>query len=124
VDSTFYGWNIAQKRLKGGASLSHRYIYRPDASGSERMVLSHLGRERMVTDPDEARAFIARSRTHALGAEPRVRGSVHSVVDLSRAPYEFGHGHVVQWQWNPQRTTAFYNLVLDLFNIRYNSELL
>jgi hypothetical protein len=124
TDTTFYGWNIAQKQLKGGAALTHKYLYRPDAPDARRMVLSHLGRERQVTDPDEARAFIARSRTHALGAEPRVRGSVHSVFDLHRAPYEFGNGHVVQWEWDPQRTTAFYNLVLDLFNTRYNSELL
>ena len=49
---------------------------------------------------------------------------MHEAFDLDRAPYHFGTGHVVAWAWNPQRTTAFYNLVLDLFNIRYNSEFL
>jgi hypothetical protein len=53
-----------------------------------------------------------------------VRGLIDESYDLDRPPYSFGPGHVVAWSWNPQQTTTFYNLVLDLFNIRYNSETL
>jgi hypothetical protein len=120
-DITFFGWNIAQKRLKGTAPWFRSYAYIPDAPAGERLTLKTglFGGSRPVTDADEARAHITRSRTHALGAEARVRGVVHASYDLDRPPYSFGAGHVVAWAWNPQQTTAFYNLVLDLFDIRY-----
>lgn len=124
-DVTFFGWNAAQKLLKGSAPWFRAYKYYPDAPEGERLVLkTGLFGSRLVTDPDEARAFITRARTHALGAEPRVRGLIDESYDLDRPPYSFGPGHVVAWSWNPQQTTTFYNLVLDLFNIRYNSETL
>jgi len=126
ADITFFGWNIAQKQMKQSAPWFKSYRWDPGAPEGERATLKTglFSGSRPVTDPDEVRAFIAHARTHALGAEPRVRGVVHEAFDLDRAPYHFGTGHVVAWAWNPQRTTAFYNLVLDLFNIRYNSEFL
>ncbi len=78
----------------------------------------------MVNDPHEIKAFIAKSRTHALGAETRVQGHIRRVYDLAREPYNFHHGHTVGWGRPVQQTTAFYNLLLDIWNIRYVSELI
>ena len=80
--------------------------------------------ERPVIDPHEAMAFIAQSKTHALGAEARVKGFIHEAFDLARAPYNFGPGHVAGWTRNPQQTTDFFNLFLDIFSIPYTSALL
>ena len=78
----------------------------------------------MVSDPHEIMAFMAKSKTHAIGAETRIQGHVRRVFDLARPPYNFQEGHVVGWTRPAQETTAFYNLILDIFNIAYVSELL
>jgi hypothetical protein len=124
-DITFYGWDLAQRKLKG-ATPWRSYEYDPDGPEGQRLFHDNgrPGERRPVTDLDEARAFITRPRTHAIGGEPRVRGLIREAFDLDRPPHYFGAEHVAAWGWNPQRTTAFYNLVLDIFNIPFNSELL
>jgi hypothetical protein len=129
ADVTFFGWNIAQKEMKptrkrGG----FRYAWKPKAEPGERARLYYrtglFGWDyRPVTDHHEIMSFIAKSRTHALGAETRVEGAVRQVFDLARAPYHFDQGHVVGWTRPVQETTPFYNLLLDIFNIAYVSEL-
>jgi hypothetical protein len=69
-------------------------------------------------------AFIAQSKTHPIGAETRIHGHVRRVFDLARPPHNFHTGHVVGWTRNVHETTAFYNLLLDIWNIAYVSELL
>jgi hypothetical protein len=46
------------------------------------------------------------------------------VFDLARKPHDFHTGHVVGWTRPVHETTAFYNLLLDVWNIAYVSELL
>jgi hypothetical protein len=79
---------------------------------------------RIVSDPHEIMSFIAKSKTHALGAETRVKGHIRRVFDLARTPFDFHTGHVVGWTRSAHETTAFYNLLMDIWNIAYVSELL
>lgn len=128
-DRTFIGWNIGQKQLKPTSMGGARYLYRPEAEPEDRLILSYRKSrdswgERPVTDPHESMAFIAQSKTHALGAEARVKGLIHDAFDLARQPYNFGPGHVAGWTRNPQQTTEFYILLLDIFSIPYTSALL
>ena len=124
ADVTFFGWNLAQKRMKPTAKRGgYRYRWDPDAPPGQRARLEGPnGASRIVEDPHEVMAFVARSRTHAIGAEKRVRGNIRRVYDLARPPYRFGTGHVVGWTRPAQETTAFYTLLLDSFGIPYVSE--
>ncbi len=59
-------------------------------------------------------AFIARTRTKAVGALPSVGGVVFREVDLRGAPYNFGRNradHSAQFNRNIQHTDAFYKKV-------------
>ncbi len=130
ADVTFFGWNIAQRHMKPTSRRGgYRYAWDSQAPSGERARLYYrtgLFRSdyRIVTDPHEIMAFIAQSRTHALGAETRMRGSIRRVFDLARTPFDFHTGHVVGWTRSAHETTAFYNLLLDIWNIAYVSELL
>ena len=130
ADITFFGWNIAQKQLKPTSKKGgYRYEWNPDAAPGEQARLYYStgfwkSDYRTVTDPHEIMSFIAKSKTHAIGAETRLQGHVRRVYDLAREPYNFHEGHVVGWTRGVQETTAFYNLILDIFNISYVSELL
>lgn len=130
ADVTFFGWNIAQKQMKPTSKRGgYRYAWDSKAPPGERARLYYktglLGSDyRIVTDPHEIMAFIAKSKTHALGAETRVHGQIRRVFDLARSPFDFHTGHVVGWTRSAHETTAFYNLLLDIWNISYVSELL
>jgi hypothetical protein len=127
ADVTFFGWNIAQKQLKPTSKKGgYRYSWEPKAAPGERARLYYktglFGSDyRVVTDPHEIMAFIAKSKSHAIGAETRVKGHVRRVFDLARSPYNFHTGHVVGWTRNVHETTKFYNLLLDIWNIAYVS---
>jgi hypothetical protein len=130
ADVTFFGWNIAQKQMKPTSKRGgYRYAWDSKAPPGERARLYYrkglFGSDyRVVTDPHEIMAFIAKSKTHALGAETRVQGHIRRVFDLARNPFDFHTGHVVGWTRSVHETTAFYNLLLDIWNISYVSELL
>jgi hypothetical protein len=130
ADVTFFGWNIAQKQMKPTSKKGgYRYAWDSKAPPGERARLYYkkglFGSDyRIVTDPHEIMAFIAKSKTHALGAETRVQGHIRRVFDLARTPFDFHTGHVVGWTRSAHETTAFYNLLLDIWNISYVSELL
>ena len=130
ADVTFFGWNIAQKQMKPTAKRGgYRYAWEPDAPQGERARLYYKtgwfsSKYRLVDDPHEIMAFIAKAKTHAIGAETRVQGHVRRVFDLARKPHDFHTGHVVGWTRPVHETTAFYNLLLDVWNIAYVSELL
>jgi hypothetical protein len=126
-DHTWIGWNLAQHLMKPTHEKGARYRYYPEALPEQRYVLEYLSEDtgswasRPVQDPHEIMAFIARSKTQAVGGEARLRGPVEHTFDIGRPPYSFGHGHTVGWSWPPQRTTDFFNLLLDAFNIAYKS---
>ncbi|MGE0621421.1 MAG: alpha/beta hydrolase [Pseudomonadales bacterium] len=130
ADVTFFGWNIAQKQMKPTSKRGgYRYAWDSKAPPEERARLYYRtglfsSDYRVVTDHHEIMAFIAKSKTHALGAETRVKGQIRRVFDLARSPFEFHTGHVVGWTRNAYQTTEFYNLLLDIWNIRYVSQLL
>lgn len=130
ADVTFFGWNIAQKQMKPTSKRGgYRYAWDSRAEPGERARLYYrtglfASKYRVVTDPHEIMAFIARSKTHAIGAETRVQGHIRRVFDLARTPFDFHTGHVVGWTRNIHETTQFYNLLLDIWNIGYVSELL
>jgi hypothetical protein len=130
ADVTFFGWNIAQKQMKPTSKKGgYRYAWDSNAQPGQRARLYYRtgpfsSDYRVVTDHHEIMAFIAKSKTHALGAETRVKGHIRRVFDLARSPFEFHTGHVVGWTRSAHETTQFYNLLLDIWNIRYVSELL
>jgi hypothetical protein len=130
ADVTFFGWNIAQKQMKPTSKRGgYRYAWDSKAPPGERARLYYRtglfsSDYRIVTDPHEIMAFIAKSKTHALGAETSVKGHIRRVFDLARTPFDFHTGHVVGWTRSAHETTQFYNLLLDIWNIAYVSELL
>jgi hypothetical protein len=130
ADATFFGWNIAQKQMKPTSKRGgYRYVWKANAPPGKRARLYYdtswfTSDYRIVTDPHEIMAFVAKSKTHAIGAETRVSGHVRHVFDLARSPFEFHTGHVVGWTRGVQQTTAFYNLLLDVWNVAYISELI
>lgn len=130
ADVTFFGWNIAQKQMKPTSKRGgYRYAWDSKAPPGERARLYYrtglFGSDyRIVADPHEIMSFIAKSKTHALGAETRVKGHIRRVFDLARRPFDFHTGHVVGWTRSAHETTAFYNLLMDIWNIAYVSELL
>ena len=130
ADVTFFGWNIAQKQMKPTSKKGgYRYAWDAKAPPGERARLYYstswfTSDYRLVTDPHEIMAFIAKSKTHAIGAETRTQGQVRRVFDLARSPFDFHTGHVVGWTRSAHDTTAFYNLLLDIWNISYVSELI
>jgi hypothetical protein len=75
---------------------------------------------RTLTNPHELIAFVARSRTRAVGAKDGVLGAIQSEVDLglplqNGGIVEFAGGrneHSGEFNWNIQRTTGFYNALL------------
>jgi hypothetical protein len=83
------------------------YAYRPSNGESDRVRLETFGinNDRRVEDPHEGMAYVARSRTHALGGEPSdgvPSTSTGSHVDLS-SQYGFGRArpdHSGQFQRN------------------------
>lgn len=130
ADVTFFGWNIAQKQMKPTSKKGgYRYAWDAKAPPGARARLYYStswfsSDFRVVTDPHEIMAFIAKSKTHAIGAETSVQGQVRRVFDLARSPFDFHTGHVVGWTRSAQDTTPFYNLLLDVWNIAYVSELI
>jgi hypothetical protein len=91
-----------------------RYSYDSQNQGSVSYTLSETTRK--VGDPHESMAFIARTRTKAVGALPSVGGVVSREVNLGVAPYNFGRNradHSAQFNRNIQQTDAFYKTVFD-----------
>ncbi len=116
-DATWLGWNIVQEKFKPHSEWTKKY--KPSPEGGAARLKYWWFFERPVTDPHEQLAFVERARTNALGAEARTAGAVRKAVDLDGRAFRFGSGHVSQWSLNPQRTTVFYNLVLDLLGQPY-----
>jgi hypothetical protein len=96
-----------------------RYSFDNQNQGSVSYTLS--GTTRRVSDPHESMAFIARTRTKAVGALPSVGGVVFEQVDLREAPYNFGRNradHSAQFNRNIQQTDAFYKTVLSYLRVK------
>ena len=78
-------------------------------------------RSYMVTDPEESRAFVSRSRTLPIGQSGTETGHgvVQSGVDM-HARYGFNDvfpdDHSAQWTWPIQTTRAYYIQVIDSMN--------
>ncbi len=71
---------------------------------------------RPVTDPHESMAFIARTRTKAVGALAGVGGVVSQEVQLNNTTYNFGatrSDHSAEFTRIIQQTVAFYQRVFD-----------
>jgi hypothetical protein len=91
-----------------------RYSYDSQNQGSVSYTLSETTRK--VGDPHESMAFIARTRTKAVGALQGVGGVISREVNLGVAPYNFGRNradHSAQFNRNIQQTDAFYKTVFD-----------
>jgi len=72
---------------------------------------------RLITDSFESMAFVSRSRSEAVGAEPRTAGPVDTILSVDLAD-QFGFGytrpdHSGQFTRNIQVVLPFYNTLLD-----------
>jgi hypothetical protein len=68
-----------------------------------------------VTDSEESRAFVARSRTDAVGAQSGLNGVISSSVNL-QAQFGFGSvlaDHSAQWTWPIQTSRPYYLQILN-----------
>src|SRR5207245_2658730 len=76
----------------------------------------------LVTDPQESRAFISRSRTQPVGRSgpTAAHGVIESAVDLN-AHFGFYNAfpgdHSAQWVWPIQTSLLYYYSVLSACNI-------
>ncbi len=96
-----------------------RYSYDPQSRGSVSYTPSETTRS--VSDPHESMAFLARTRTKAVGALPGVGGAVFEEVNLRDAPYNFGRTrpeHSAQFNRNIQQTDAFYKTVFGYLRVK------
>ncbi len=121
-DLTWVGWNLAQKEAKPYWKPGRKYKYYGEQAIGEQARLKYWWWfSRPVKDKHEALAFLMNSKTQALGAEARVGGLVHQSFDLAQRPHSYGTDHVAMWRWNPQKVMPYFNLILDVLNVPYNS---
>ena len=119
---------LYQKPHWPGMSDYRRYSWQPNARKSPvdqrmRYVIKQRPESivRFVTEAHEGLAFLARSRTRALGAEPAAAGLVQGGQgrDLSRPPHDFREtrsDHSGQFYLPGFRTWALYRTVLNDLN--------
>ncbi|MGH1472516.1 MAG: alpha/beta hydrolase [Cellvibrionaceae bacterium] len=121
-DFTWFGWNLIQNVAKPFQSWTHRYIIREHAEPSRQVKLkSWLFFSRPVLDHHEIMALAVSANSQALGGEGRVQGAVDASYNINLPPYNFETDHVAMWRWNPQKVMPYFNLLLDSFNLPYNS---
>lgn len=101
-------WARAQASLKPSVNYSY------DGTNSW---YEFLGTDYMVTDPQESRAMVSRSRTLSIGQSgpASAHGVIQSAVDL-HAQYGFNNtfpdDHSAQWVWPIQTSLLYYKQVL------------
>jgi hypothetical protein len=71
-----------------------------------------------VTNATERMAFVARSRSRAVGAQPGVSGAIDSTaqIELNTGTYGFGNDrteHSGQFNYNIHKANPFYNSLLN-----------
>ena len=81
-----------------------------------------FGGKTIVTDPYEQMSMVARSRTHALGAQPGVGGVMKTSAQIDLLT-SFGFGktrddHSAQFTWPIQRAWGYYDDVLSGYGIQ------
>jgi hypothetical protein len=91
-----------------------QYYYHTYSEGSVSYTLT--GTTRLVNDTHESMAFIARTRTKAVGSMEGVSGTVSQEVKLNSNTYGFGAirpDHSAQFTRRLQKTQAFYQRIFD-----------
>ncbi len=101
--------------------LGPEYTYFPGSGTSIRTIIN----DETVTDPQEKMAMVARSRSHALGAEEDVHGIIdaNKSVDLTGS-FKFGNtrdDHSAQFKWPIQRIWGYYDAILTAYNIQHTA---
>jgi hypothetical protein len=106
---------ISQKPESYDYLLEQTYYYNPIYGNS---VAYYSLSQYVVTDMQEAKAMVARSRTHALGAQAGTEGVINSdaSVDLVGA---FGFGntrddHSAEFKWPIQTSLGYYQDILNI----------
>jgi len=105
----------------------NQYMCKPDglpgarnyaSDGSNGYAIIDVGLYRLVTDSQECRAMVSRSRTKAVGAQSGVCGVVSTAVDL-QADFGFGRTreeHSAQFARPIQTVKGYYDTVLDIIS--------
>ena len=98
--------------------LGPEYTYYPSTGTSIRTIIN----DEVVTDPQEIMSMVARSRTHAVGAQVSVGGvmNTNATVDLFNS-FKFSNtrdDHSAQFTWPIQRVWGYYDQVLRSYRIQ------
>jgi len=94
------------------------YYYDPAAAPGQRIGINYVTAVgRFVTTPHEAMAYAVHSRTRTIGAEGGANGAIDGKVDMDA--YGFDTEHSAEFDFRAQQTTAFYNRLLDEFDIPF-----
>jgi hypothetical protein len=105
-------WFTAQEYFK--PSISYSY------NGTNSMYAPVFSSIYIVTDPQESRANVSRSRTLSVGAQTGVQGVISSTIDLN-AQFGFNGAntdeHSAQWARPIQTCWGYYDQVLESFLI-------
>jgi hypothetical protein len=115
VSGSFFGANVSWE--------GNEVAYKPDGhwnySSDGTNCFETYGTYRVVTDPREKMAFVARPRSKAAGALKGVAGQVGGgELDLTAQYHFFGNAneHSAEFNWNIQRVGPFYTeLMTGLF---------
>jgi len=113
-------WVTDQKRLKPTSYFSTGHYY---YDGMNSYFYPTLADPYLVTDPEESRAEVSRSRTLSIGQSgpASAHGVIKSAVDL-HASYGFDKAfpddHSAQWTWPIQTTRPYFQQVLTSCGIQ------
>jgi hypothetical protein len=98
------------------------YEYDPSRSPGAKIQLTFfLSAGRLIQTPFETMAMANQSRTKAVGAESRTRGSIgNSPVDLNQPGMFFDREHSAEFNFRIQQLRPFYYQLLDTFGLDAN----
>ncbi len=98
------------------------YSYDPQRAAGSKIQLSFvLSAGRLIQTPFEVMTMANQSRTKAVGAEPRTRGSIAPIsVDMNQLGMNFRVEHSAEFVFSIQQLKLFYNELLRTFDIERN----
>jgi hypothetical protein len=128
--ATSYAWELNNDLTKPPAApLSGDFYYDRNGLSGQKLYANITGTDALdhiITDPNEAGPFAARTWAKAVGAEERTRGPLAGGVNLSDDEFSpgaqggLGDEHSGEFNRSIQMLKPFYDALLDAFDIDVN----